>query len=43
MKRQNNNHENTKKGKHEKGREGEQNQEWSDAATVQGSRCTVHG
>jgi hypothetical protein len=32
-----------KTGKHEKGREEGQNQEWSDAATVQGSRCTVHG
>jgi len=42
MKRQNNKHENTKIGKHEKGNEGGQNQEWSDAATVQGSRCTAN-
>jgi hypothetical protein len=35
MQRQNNNHENTKDGKHEKGREGGQNQEWSDGVLGQ--------
>jgi hypothetical protein len=42
MKRQSNNHENTKIGKHEKGPEGGQNHEWGDAATVQAAACTEH-
>jgi hypothetical protein len=44
MKRQNNNHENTKIGKHEKGREGDEikNGVMQQRCQVQGARCAAN-